>query len=73
MVDIEVPSYYQTIKTRLESIVAKKHYTKTQSDAKYVAQGDAITSIELVQKGSDPTADAYNGVIRVYYGDEQSP
>ena len=31
-----------------------------------------ITSIALVPKGSDPTADAYNGVIRLYYGDEPS-
>lgn len=37
-----------------------------------VNAGDAITSIALVPKGSDPTADAYNGVIRLYYGDEPS-
>ena len=34
--------------------------------------GDAVTSISLVPKGNDPTADAYNGVIRLYYGDEPS-
>lgn len=36
----------------------------------YVVEGEAVTSIELIPKGSDPTADAYNGVIRLYYGDE---
>lgn len=33
---------------------------------------DFITSISLVPRGNDSTADAYNGVIRLYYGDEPS-
>lgn len=35
-------------------------------------KGDCITSIELVPRGNDSSADAYNGVIRLYYGDEPS-
>lgn len=34
--------------------------------------GDCVTSIALIPKGTDSTADAYNGVIRLYYGDEPS-
>ena len=38
----------------------------------YLIEGDAITSIALAPKGSDTTADEYNGVIYLYYGDEPS-
>lgn len=73
MVQVDIPTTYQTIKTKLEAIVARKHYTKTQIDTQMASKqdvGDCITSIVLVPKGSNSSADAYNGVIRLYYGDE---
>lgn len=63
-----IPQTYQTIKTKLEAIVARKHYTKTQIDTQIASKqdvGDCITSIVLVPKSSDNT-----GAIRLYYGDE---
>ncbi len=54
-------------------VVNKSYLTDHQSLSSYLQTGDAVTSIALVPKGSDPTADAYNGVIRLYYGDEPSP
>lgn len=76
MTDVDIPSTYQTIKTKLESIVAKKHYTKTEINTQMANKenkGNCITSIELVPKGNDSSADDYNGVIRLYCGDEPSP
>ena len=75
MTEINIPVTYQTIKTKLESIVARTHYTKTEINTQMASKqdvGDCITSIALVPKGNDSTADAYNGVIRLYYGDEPS-
>ena len=44
----------------------------TINNAIDMAIGKCVTSMVLVPKGSDPNADAYNGVIRLYYGDEPS-
>lgn len=70
MAEIDIPAHYQSIKTRLENIVARKHYTKTEINTQMANKqdvGDCITSIELVPKSDDDT-----GAIRLYYGDEPS-
>ncbi len=44
MVDIDIPVDYKTIKTKLESIVARKHYTKTQIDSQMNGKQDTLVS-----------------------------
>lgn len=46
-----------TINTKIDSAISN-------------LKSSRVTSMELIPKGSDPTADAYDGVIRLYYGDE---
>ena len=53
--------------TNGESLSAYQGYVLNQTKQD---KGDCVTSIELVPKGNDPLADAYNGVIKLYYGDE---
>ena len=68
MAEIEIPSTYQTIKTQLQNLVKRWHYTKSETDTLLngkVDNGDAVTSIELVPKSQDST-----GAIKLYYGDE---
>ena len=48
--------------------ISSPTYNVTNKD--YLIEGDAITSIALAPKGSDTTADEYNGVIYLYTGDE---
>ena len=44
MTEIDIPSTYQTIKTKLESIVAKKHYTKTEINSQMANKANASHS-----------------------------
>lgn len=57
--------YVQVVSNVASALTVLKQIQNTKQD-----NGDCVTSIALVPKGSDPTADAYNGVIRLYYGDE---
>lgn len=47
------------------------NHTHTLSDITNF--GNYVTSIDLMPKGTNPNADEYGGVIRLYFGDEPAP
>lgn len=44
MAQIDIPTAYQTIKTKLEAIVARKHYTKTENDTQLATKQNTLVS-----------------------------
>lgn len=48
MVQVDIPAAYQTIKTKLEAIVARKHYTKTENDNQLAAKLEESDLLDLV-------------------------
>ena len=68
MAQIEIPAAYQTVKTQLQTLVARWHYTKSEVDTKVSAKADiedVIVDMELVPKNTDNS-----GAIRLIYGND---
>lgn len=65
MVDIDIPVDYQTIKTKLELIVARKHYTKTENDSQLNGKADSIhehTSDEVMYDSQSSVEDEIDSI-----------